>query len=91
MRNAHGYAVLTDPDIPGGVRERDTMRCNHCMRVVVLKPNESPFATCRSCMEFICEACYGDLIRGTPCKTVEQQADEIEAAIMKRRAVEAWF
>ena len=91
MRNAHGYAVLIDPDAKGGVVERDCFRCEHCMRVVHLKPNEMPHATCKACLEFICERCYALLTAGRPCKTVEQQCDELERAVQKRRAVEAWF
>ena len=91
MRDAHGYAVLFDPNARGGVVERDTFRCNHCSRVTHLKPREMPFATCKSCMDFICEDCYRRLMAGAPCKTVEQQADEIEAAVLKRRTIESWF
>lgn len=91
MLKAHAYSILTDPDLPGGRLEKDWHRCEHCGRMIALNPGQPPYATCRACMEPICERCYGLLMRGAVCKTIEQQMDELERAVAKQRAVEAWF
>jgi hypothetical protein len=84
MRDAHGHGVYFGPW--GEVIEHDTYMCNHCNRHTRLKPKEAPYATCKSCMEFICEECYGKLMKGAQCKPLEQWLIEQETAIT--RAVE---
>lgn len=73
MRNPHGYAVITSPTrwrgnfdhfhcevIEEGTTEIDTATCNHCNRVVHIKPRMDPAdmgGLCKQCMKFICPWC----------------------------------
>ncbi len=83
------YAIITDPDAPGGVgMEADTFTCHHCQFVVHMKP----FATlsnsnglCRQCWKPICTAC----VRLGTCTPWEAQLEQIEARDRLLRQVSA--
>lgn len=60
MRNAQGFACITDPD--EGIRECDTVTCFHCQYVVHVKPKMDPAdmgGLCKLCMKLICPRCVG--------------------------------
>lgn len=73
MLKPGGYAVWTGP---GGVeKERDSITCSHCQRVVFLKPGHASVGDveasggdpkhdigglCRGCMAHICGPCADD-------------------------------
>lgn len=82
MLKPDGYAVVLSED--GKIKEIDTYWCAHHGGHTHLRVGETPFATCRSCMGFICESCYNDLARGKICKPLEQMLLEMEAKIDAR-------
>lgn len=49
-----GYAVAVDPE--GPAKERDTLTCVHCNRLMFVKPGESlaDFDWCRKCLKPVC-------------------------------------
>lgn len=58
MRNAGGYAIITDAS--GGVKECDTFTCSHCNSVVHVPVKASPDdlgGFCRMCAKMICPRC----------------------------------
>lgn len=86
MRNAGGYAVISDPEM--GLSEADTFTCCHCNRVTVVKPKSSPDefgSMCRLCMKMVCAKCAGQ-----GCTPFEKRLEAIEAEDRKRRMVASW-
>jgi hypothetical protein len=83
MRNPGGYAFSFDPI---GVRqEADTFTCNHCNRVVVVKPKCDPAdlgGMCRLCMKMICPDC----VNIGSCDPMEKKLERIEASDRARRS-----
>ena len=58
MRNAGGYACITDPD--NGLSEYDTFTCFHCNYVVTVKYKaymDRIGSMCRICMKMVCARC----------------------------------
>lgn len=68
-----GYSVVTDG---WGVEQReDTARCNHCQKVMFIKPRQDPNEfSCRSCMAPVCPDCANK-----PCDHWEKKLDRAEA------------
>ena len=72
-----GYFVCFDPD--GRDREADTFTCQHCNRVVKVKPFCSPSdiefgGQCKGCMGLVCLRCYD--IPG--CDHIEKKLERAE-------------
>lgn len=77
-RRPGGFALIVDPDAPGGQTEFDTLACGHCNRV--LFPTEVPAGGgCYQCGTSLCKACvdagvcspfelFLDVHEGTPTK-----------------------
>jgi hypothetical protein len=73
MRRAGGYATITSPEptrvnfdrlrceiIGEGFHEVDTYTCEHCNRIVHVKPGAIPEelgSMCRNCMKMVCPLC----------------------------------
>lgn len=59
MRNAGGYAIITDPYSATPVKECDTFTCAHCNGVVHVPapPAPMPGGYCFRCTKPICEPC----------------------------------
>lgn len=88
-RTSHGYLVVTDPHAP--LRERDTLACRHCQRVIEVKPgtaatvylipdargayHEESGAFCRNCMGPVCLPCDVD----GRCLPFERRLEQMEA------------
>ena len=79
-RQADGWFFHSEQDVEGspfkaGTLEADTMTCNHCMTVVILKPTrERVRGWCRQCDAYLCDIChevYGQ--RGECFTTVRTQ------------------
>lgn len=85
MRVAGGYAFTFDV---GGVRqEADTFTCEHCNKVVIVKPKCDPCdlgGMCRLCMKMICPSCV-DLGN---CDPFEKKLLREEAKYRARRSYE---
>lgn len=83
MRNPGGYAFSFDPS---GIRqEADTFTCNHCNKIVVVKPKCDPCdlgGMCRLCEKMICPACV-DL---GACDPVEEKLKRAENSYEARRS-----
>ncbi len=83
MRKAGGYAYTFDV---GGIRqEADSFTCNHCNRIVIVKPKCDPYdlgGMCRLCEKMICPACV-DLGK---CDPIEKKLEREEAAYHARRS-----
>jgi len=81
MRNAQGYATITDPD--RGLTELDTFTCNHCNCVKHVKPRENPEdigGLCKVCMKLICSKCVGQ-----PCVPFLEKIARLEAKFNNAR------
>lgn len=75
MRNPGGYSVITDP--VRGVKEEDTFTCQHCGKVVFVKPLCDPAdmgGRCTCCDSLICKDCVG---KG--CDHLEKKLARMEA------------
>lgn len=81
MLNPDGYGIETWED--GKRVEHDHVACSHCGRHTRLKPGEPPYATCKSCLGFICALCY-ERLRIEGCKPQEQMLLEMEGRINER-------
>ena len=73
MRKAGGYAMITSPEptlvnfdrlrceaIGEGTFECDTYTCEHCNRIIHVKPGAVPEelgSMCRRCMKMVCPGC----------------------------------
>lgn len=73
MRNPGGYAVITTPEptpvnfdrlrcerLGEGTHEVDVYCCEHCNRIVHVKPGAIPEqlgSMCRNCMAMVCPRC----------------------------------
>lgn len=76
MRKPQGYAVWTDPYAT--TTERDTVTCNHCQKVGIVKPRQDPAdmgGMCKVCMALICSRCVG---MGA-CTPWEETLERVEA------------
>ena len=78
MRGTSGYATLFDPAYYGGhPKEADTFTCNHCSRIVHVKPL-SPLddlgGRCGVCDALICKHCLGKV-----CDVFEEKLKRAEA------------
>ena len=81
MRNAGGYAIWTDPELP--TIEKDSFTCVHCNSVVFVAPGTDPTIDngfCIKCMKHICGPCadHGE------CVPWERQMEEFEAKVRTR-------
>lgn len=79
MRRPHGYAVWTDPLAAGGDKERDTITCAHCNRIVVVEPRQDPSEVggfCRMCYRHLCNPCTDLGI----CTPFERKLEAVERA-----------
>lgn len=68
-----GYCVVIGPD---GMREIDSVLCEHCGKNIWTKPARDPAdfgARCTICDSFICSEC-----RDRPCATLEYRLDQYE-------------
>lgn len=75
MRNPGGYSIITSPD--HAPAEQDTFTCQHCNRVVFVKPFCDPASMggrCTCCDGLICEQCVG---KG--CDPMEKKLQRWEA------------
>lgn len=79
-----GYLLIDQraPGIPvfGGSNlfEADTYTCSHCNTVVVMNPlRKRERYKCSGCSHHICDPCSAQRISGSPCKTMNQIADEV--------------
>jgi len=76
-KGAAGYVVSTGPE---GTVERDTLRCCHCQRHIIVppgppKPGEELYGVCRQCHSITCPPCAA---LGT-CTPWEKQLERQEA------------
>jgi hypothetical protein len=84
MRNAQGYACITDPD---GVREADTFTCFHCNCITHVRAKADPAelgGLCKCCMKLVCPKCVGK-----PCVPFLKKIEREEARYHARRSYEA--
>jgi len=75
MRRPCGYSIITDPE--AGVKESDTFTCQHCQKVIFVKPFCDPAdmgGRCTCCDGLICPNCVG---KG--CDPVEEKLKRAEA------------
>lgn len=80
---AGGYAYIFDES--GTQKECDTQTCNHCNRVMHIRPKCDPAdlgGLCKLCMKYICPKCVG-----LGCTPFEKQLELIEA---KARALRSY-
>ena len=89
MRIAHGYAMVSGPDVK--LKEYDTATCGHCNRIVFTKagsastvylfpqmfgpPKEEAGAMCRVCMRAVCLTWHDD----GNCVVLERRLEAMEA------------
>lgn len=76
MRNPGGYSIITDPET--GIKEADTFTCQHCNRVIFVKPFADPASMggrCSCCDGLICPNCVG---KG--CDPMEEKLKRQEAS-----------
>lgn len=84
MRNPQGYGIIFD--LNGIVEEHDTFRCEHCGRIVIVKPKCNPDdlgGMCRICMKMICPSCV-DL---GSCVPFEKKLEEQERRDRRLRCI----
>jgi hypothetical protein len=80
MRNPGGYSIRVDPGAEtrqGRRREWDTFTCQHCNKVVFVKPMCDPASMggrCNCCDGLICPSCVG---KG--CDPLEKKLERLEA------------
>lgn len=84
---AKGYAIETGPDMQA--KEADTFTCQHCNRIVFIKPFCSPSdiefgGQCKGCMGLICIYCYNK----PGCDHIEKKLERIEREGQFRRSLE---
>jgi hypothetical protein len=65
--------------VEGPNKETDTFTCQHCNKIVEVKPFCSPSdiefgGQCKGCMGLICLSCYGK----AECKPIEKWCEEQE-------------
>lgn len=75
MRNPGGYLIITDPE--AATKEADTFKCQHCQRIVIVKPMCDPAdmgGRCTCCDGLICDRCVG---KG--CDPVEKKLLRLES------------
>ena len=82
MRGTSGYATLFDPAFYGGhPKEADTFTCNHCSRIVHVKPL-SPLddlgGRCGGCDALICTYCLKESLT-SGCDVFEKKLKRMEA------------
>lgn len=85
MHKPQGYAVAVDSS-GKKVLECDTITCNHCNTVVLVKPKADPAALggfCRMCMKHICPKCTDK----QTCTPFEKRLQQIESKDRLRKAV----
>ena len=78
MRNPQGYGVWTSPE---GVKETDTLTCNHCNRIYDIPPFASPDQVggfCGACFRPICPQCDQALQQTRICSPFEKHMDKLE-------------
>jgi hypothetical protein len=83
MRNAQGYAALTDRVTGNVTAERETFTCNHCSRIVHVAARADPAnigGMCKLCMKLICPRCVGGR-----CIPWVEKIDRLEARIERQR------
>ena len=79
-----GYMETITPD---GNREADTCTCQHCGKIVRIKPFCDPAdiefgGMCKVCGGFICAQCYGK----NRCDPLERKLERAEASYHARRS-----
>lgn len=87
MRNAHGYAVVTDPDAKGPV-EYDTVTCGHCGHLDHVQSGQRPEdlgGFCKCCMSLICKECVGK-----DCRPLMQWIEEVERQTEREIALRSY-
>lgn len=91
MRRPGGYGVATGPE---GVFEIDTFTCSHCNSIVEVPVGTRPEdlgGFCRPCGKLICSKCVDKSARGETCRVWEKQCEDLENAVRKQAAVDAYF
>lgn len=84
MRSPGWYFLTTSPE--GRSHESDGFKCQHCQKVVMVKPMCDPAdmgGRCYVCDNLICPACVG---KG--CDVVEEKLKRAEAQSDARRSYE---
>lgn len=95
MRNPHGYAVIFDPDLRGGVEEHDTITCPHCgsigmtkssstgrLEVLIFRADGSHYLKeCGFCRSCMEPVC--PRCDGKPCDNRHRRIDAMEALAHK--------
>lgn len=84
MRQAQGYATLTDRVTGNVTHERDTFQCHHCSRIVHVPPKADPASIgglCGHCVKLICPRCVGGA-----CTPWLEQLARMEARLDARRS-----
>jgi len=77
-RQPGGYALIVDPEAPGGKIEADTLRCGHCGRIIHIGTDPEG-GGCYQCQSPVCAACaeagvclpfeaWLDAMEGTPLR-----------------------
>lgn len=85
MRNAHGYATMTDRETGKIIKECETFGCFHCQRIVHVPPKASPTdlgGFCGQCGKMICPRC----VNHGACLPFEEAFRQLEARIDARRS-----
>ena len=75
-KNAAGYVIVTDPDLPGGKLEQETRQCAHCGYQWIYQPgSKNKYGLCMVCHGLTCSKpeCNSE------CKPVEKRLEEQES------------
>jgi len=90
MRRAQGYFEITDPALPYGKSEEDTIQCAHCGGHFSMSPKKDPTLAhgyCGRCNHFICSACAARMDLTLQCAPFEQWLELQEARDRFHRTV----
>lgn len=83
-RRPGGYAVIFDPDAPGGKIETDTLTCGHCCAIVHV--GTDPGGGCYQCGQPICGQCADAGV----CLPFEAWLDKSEGTPLRGRWAESF-
>jgi hypothetical protein len=81
-----GYLVETGPD--QAPKEADTFTCQHCCKIVIVRPFCSPSdiefgGQCKGCMGLICLTCYNK----PGCDHIEKKLERAESSARFRASM----